>query len=132
MLGKVVEDVDYGCAELLGLDVTEECVNAADKKDVAQYIESAARNALDMQETQQALQEARQLVAKKARVAPAVGRNHRAIIIKSDHAWAEQGITKHLPSRGRLTKDIFNGRWRASSGARWSCPLSWGKHRGDA
>ena len=109
-----MEDVYDGCKELLGLDVTQECINPADKKEVTQYIESAASKALDIQETKPVLRETRQRVAKQARIAPAVGRNRKASIIESDHDWAEQDLTKYLPSRGCLMKDIFNGCWRAS------------------
>ena len=123
-LGKVVADVDDGRTELLGLDVTQECINPADKKEVTQYIESAASKALDIQETKPVLRETRQRVAKQARIAPAVGRNRKASIIESDHDWAEQDLKKYLSSRGRLTKDIFSRYWHASSGARWSCARS--------
>ena len=39
-----------GCVELLGLDVAQACTNVADKKEVVQYIESAASKGLGMQE----------------------------------------------------------------------------------
>ena len=39
---RVVEDVDDGCAKLLGLAGAQECINAADEQEVVQYIESAA------------------------------------------------------------------------------------------
>ena len=87
---------------------------------------------VDTQETEHVLWEARQRVVQKARVAPAVGGNRNSMIIESDHASAEQDLTKYLPSRSVLTKDIFNGCWRASYGARWSCARSWVKHGGDA
>jgi len=48
---KVVEDVDDGCTELLGLGATQECIIAAVNKEVAQYIESAASRALDARGT---------------------------------------------------------------------------------
>ena len=83
---KVVEGVDDGCTQLLGLDVTPECMNAADKKEVTQYIESAASKALDGGETKKVLRETRPRVAKHARVVPAVGRKHNVVIIESDHA----------------------------------------------
>ena len=46
-LEQVVEDVEDGCAELLGLDVTQECINVADKAEVRQYTYSTAPKALD-------------------------------------------------------------------------------------
>jgi hypothetical protein len=65
----LAEDVDdHGCTELLGLDATQECINASDKKEVTQYIDSAASKALDTQETKNVLREARQRAAKKAKV----------------------------------------------------------------
>ena len=107
MLGNFVEFVNDGCTELLGLDVTQERINATDKKEVTQYIKSAASKALHMRETNKVLREARQRVAKKARVAPGVGRKCKAIIIEPGHPWPEQDLTKYLPLRGRLTKDIL-------------------------
>ena len=96
------------------------------------YIESAASKALNVRATTKVLREARQRVAKQAMVAPAAGRNRKVVIIESDHAWVAQALTKYLPSRGRPTKDTFNGCWRASYGAWRSCARSWGQHRGDA
>ena len=88
---------------------------------MTQYIESVASKALDMREAKKVLREARQRVANNARVAAAAGRKRKVVRIESDHDWSEQDLTQYLPSRGRITNDIFNGRWRASSDARWPC-----------
>ena len=42
---KVVVDGNNGRAELLGLDVAQKCINAADKREVKKYIESAGSKA---------------------------------------------------------------------------------------
>ena len=69
-LEKVVEDVDGGCVEFLGLDVTQACINAADKKEVTQYIEGAASKGLGL---------TRQRAAKQAKAAPAVGKKRTLV-----------------------------------------------------
>ena len=50
-LEEVVEDVDNGCTELLGLYATQKCINAADKKEATQYIDKVASKTLDARET---------------------------------------------------------------------------------
>ena len=79
ILEMVAEDIVDGCTELLGLYVAQECVNAADKKEVTQYIESAASKAFGMGDTNNVLREARQRVVKKARFAPAIGRKRKVV-----------------------------------------------------
>ena len=56
---KIVEDVYDGRAELVGLDVAQECINAADKKEATQYMESAASKVVDAREIKKVLREGR-------------------------------------------------------------------------
>ena len=51
------------------------------------------------------LQETRQRVAKKAGVAPAVGRKRNVVRKESVHDGAQHDLTKYLTSRGRITND---------------------------
>ena len=78
------------------------------------------------------LRETRQQIAKQAMGVSAAARTCKAVRIESDHAFTQEAVAKYLPKRGRLTKDVFNGCWRAGYGARWSCARSWGKRGGDA
>jgi hypothetical protein len=66
-LGKVVEVVDDWCTELLGRDVTQECINPADKQEVTQYIESSASEARAVSDTKELLRKARQRLARQVR-----------------------------------------------------------------
>ena len=105
---KVGEDVGDGCTELLGLDATQECTNALDKKEVVQYIESGASKALDTQATNKVLREALHRVAKKARVAPAAGRKRKAGRSEIGHDGAEQELTKYLPFCGCVSRRTYS------------------------
>ena len=114
----VLKDVYDRCTELIDLDVKQECINAADKKEVTQYIDSAAFKALDMRETTKVLREARQRVAKKIGSLQRLARSARLSQSSPIMIGRINTYTKYLPSRGRLAKDVCNGWWRESYGAR--------------